>query len=1133
MKKLLLFVLILCATVTTYAQSIMYNNIYYNITSPTTVEVGQNAGFKGDAVIPSTVSYENVTYTVSRIGNNAFKCNDAITSIVIPKTVTSIGAGAFDFCIWLNSISIDWDSPLAINEGLFSSCDDRTTLYVPKGVQAAYKADPVWKKFYNIVEGILPKTFTISGINYIVNSPSTVSVGYNPKIIGDVVIPSNVTDAGTTYTVTGIQYYAFCFSSSLTSLVIPKSVTSIGEGAFVSCFALNFLTVDWDTPLNINPNVFESVSIGSIYLYIPKGKLSEYKATPVWKDFGNIADGATPLALNVSGINYTVTGLATVAVALNSNFTGSANIPNTVTHLGINYLVSSIVNNAFANCSKLSDVTIPNTVKTIGNNAFSNCEILKSVVIPNSVTSIGNSAFNSCKVLTSVIIPNSVQSIGDNAFENCTGLITASIGNSLKTIGSKAFSGCSSLTSLSLPNSVTNIGASAFEYCHRLSSINIPNLLSIIEVRTFARCDVLSSIIIPNSVTIINESAFGGCSGLKIVNMSNSVTSIGMYSFYGCTNLTSVNFPNSLTTIGEGAFGNCISIKSIIIPNSVINIDGGAFNGCSSLTSVSIPNSVIKIGGAAFGYCTGLKSVTLPNSLNSIERSTFSSCTSLTSIIIPNSVVKIDESAFYYCSALSSINMPNSLTEIGLQTFYKCASLKSINIPNSVTKIGGAAFYDCKNLESVNIPSSLTTIEDHTFYNCGRLRSINIPKSITSIGMGVFSCEFGFRRYLETVTVNSTTPLALSPFEFSATFMNLATLYVPAGTKGAYQSATIWKDFGTIIEMQTFTSNGINYTVASPSTIEITANPSFTGMLNIPSSVIYDGTTYDVASIANNAFAGTGITSINIPNSIINIGNYAFANCTGLTTVTVNWTTPLVINGNVFGEVPVVLANTLSKTLNINNSKVVTLASTNISNVTLNVPSSTFAAYKATAVWQDFGTIIEESVLPLTLTSLTAKAIATGNQINWSTANIVNVKNIILERSGSDNNFNYLTTLPITATQFIDFNPLASDNYYRLSTIDNDGSTKTYPQIAFVKGLTNGVSFYPNPVTNGVLNVVAGDAKLQSVALFDLNGKRVVLINNFNNNKNVAVNTQGLEKGVFLLEISSEKSKLVKKVVVN
>ncbi|TAF47197.1 MAG: T9SS C-terminal target domain-containing protein [Sphingobacteriales bacterium] len=172
-------------------------------------------------------------------------------------------------------------------------------------------------------------------------------------------------------------------------------------------------------------------------------------------------------------------------------------------------------------------------------------------------------------------------------------------------------------------------------------------------------------------------------------------------------------------------------------------------------------------------------------------------------------------------------------------------------------------------------------------------------------------------------------------------------------------------------------------------------------------------------------------------------------------------------------------------------------------------------------------------VLPLTLTSFTAKAVGTGNQINWTSASIINVKTITLERSGADKNFSALVTLPPNATIFIDVEPLAGDNYYRLSSTDNNGAKNTYNKIAIVKGLSKQISVYPNPVTNGVLNVVAGNNAIKSITVINLNGVKVISLPTVSNPKTVVVNTSSLIRGVYLLEIKDAQGTTIKKVVVN
>ncbi|EOG6903087.1 leucine-rich repeat protein [Flavobacterium psychrophilum] len=220
-------------------------------------------------------------------------------------------------------------------------------------------------------------------------------------------------------------------------------------------------------------------------------------------------------------IKYTVTSSTapfTVKVARNANFTGAAEIPETVAYNSENYAVTAIGESAFEHCNNLTSVTIPNSVTTIGDYVFVGCSGLISVTIPNSVTDIENGAFFSCSGLTSVTIPNSVTTIGDQAFAECSGLTSVTISNSVTTIGDEAFAECSGLTSVTIPNSVTTIGDGSFARCSGLTSVTIPNSVITINRSAFALCSGLTSVTIPNSVTTIRGNAFTGCSSLRTVN---------------------------------------------------------------------------------------------------------------------------------------------------------------------------------------------------------------------------------------------------------------------------------------------------------------------------------------------------------------------------------------------------------------------------------------------------------------------------------------------------------------------------------------------------------------------------------------------------------------------------------------
>ena len=294
---------------------------------------------------------------------------------------------------------------------------------------------------------------------------------------GAVVIPDSVTSIGNS---------AFWECTSLTSVTIPNSVTSIERGAFCGCTGLTSVTI---------PNSVTCIEMDAFSF---------------------------------------CTGLTNVT------------IPNSVI---------LIRDRAFKDCTSLTNITIPTSVTSIGQYAFADCISLTSVTIPNSVTSIGNWAFVSCTGLTSVTIPDSVTSIGDNAFWECTSLTSVTIPNSVTSIGDNVFYGCTGLTSVTIPSSVTSIGPGAFLNCTGLTSVTIPNSVTSIGERTFSFCTGLTSVAIPDSVTSIGESAFVACRSLTSVTIPNGVTSIGDHAFAGCTGLTSVTIPDSVTSIGVYAFG--------------------------------------------------------------------------------------------------------------------------------------------------------------------------------------------------------------------------------------------------------------------------------------------------------------------------------------------------------------------------------------------------------------------------------------------------------------------------------------------------------------------------------------------------------------------------------------------------
>ena len=320
----------------------------------------------------------------------------------------------------------------------------------------------------------------------------------------------------------------------------------------------------------------------------------------------------------IDGIYYNLSGSkATVTYRDNQyrSYSGSVSIPESVSYNGQTYSVTDISGLAFAYCTDLNSVTIPNSVTSIGKRAFVGCSSLQSATIPSSVTEIGERAFEGCESLTSATIPDGVTEIGLGTFAGCTSLTSLTIGNGVTSIGMSAFAGCR-LTSLVIPNNVTSIGAFAFANCSDITSVTFPNSLKSIGNQAFEACDKLTSLTIPNSVSFIANDAFFGCIGLTsfVIDKGNTmydsrdncnaIIETGSNTLiWGCSNTI---IPNSVTSIGNYAFQVCEGLASVSIPEGVTSIGEGAFMRCSNLKTVSIPSSVTYIGSCTFMGCFNL-----------------------------------------------------------------------------------------------------------------------------------------------------------------------------------------------------------------------------------------------------------------------------------------------------------------------------------------------------------------------------------------------------------------------------------------------------------------------------------------------------------------------------------------------
>ncbi len=481
--------------------------LYYNIVAgnaQVTYQingVGPNyTNLTGDLVIPASVTYDNITYSVTSIGINAFFYCTGLTTVTIPNSVTSIGSNAFSYCTGMTTVTIG-NSVTSIGSRAFGDCTGLTTVTIPNSVTSI--GGSAFEDCTGLTSVTIPNSVTSIGV----------SAFYGCTGLTSVTIPNSVTSIGNN---------AFYGCTGLTTVTIPNSVTSIGNYAFNGCTGLTsvFFNADSCDAFNIHHPFYSCPNITSF-------------------TFGNNVRVIPGL------ICYNMTGLTSVT------------IPNSVTSIGMNAFngctgltsvtipnsVTSIGGSAFRGCTGLTSV-------------FFNVD---SCADFNS----SDNPFYSCPNITSFTFGNNVRVIPAFICYNMTGLISVTIPNSVTSIGRYAFAGCTGLTSVSIPNSLTSIGEYAFRGCTGLTSVTIPNSVTSIDQSTFSGCTGLTSVTIPNSVTSIGNYAFSGCTGLTSVTIPNSVTSIGQYTFRGCTGLTSVTIPNSVTSIGVAAFYGCSGLTAI------------------------------------------------------------------------------------------------------------------------------------------------------------------------------------------------------------------------------------------------------------------------------------------------------------------------------------------------------------------------------------------------------------------------------------------------------------------------------------------------------------------------------------------------------------------------------------------
>ena len=473
-------------------------------------------------------------------------------------------------------------------------------------------------------------------------------------------------------------------------------------------------------------------------------------------------------------------------------------------------------------------------------------------------------------VMEAVFRGKPVTAIASKALYGNYKITSLTVSSNVKTIGEKAFIQCSVLTTVIIPDSVTSIGAYAFNSCNALKRITLPNSITAIEEQTFAWCTALTEVTVGRNLTRIEEQAFSNCHSLRKINyigctlnayesyLPDSLRTIGNSAFTDCIALNSIHLGNGLNNIAFGAFMGCKSISSLGLGESVKTISESAFQNCEALTSVDIPNSTQKLANGAFYGCTALNEVTLGTGLVEIGYSVFEGTALYSAAEAENGtliidgwlikafklpvVFKIPEGVYgvasYAASGNKEVQQLNlaGVKYVGYAGFHACESLFKATFDDSLLVLGEAAFNDCPYLSSITVGNSLTSIGDFAFYDCVMLPAsgISLPETLTSIGMQAFRNTKAYK------------DVSTSEQKGGIVYIGLwAVDYIPPS------------DPYSIITMEEGTYGIANYTFANQIIMK----------LNIANSVEY---------ICRGAFYKTTCYSLNLPESLKHIGDYAF-----------------------------------------------------------------------------------------------------------------------------------------------------------------------------------------------------------------------------------------------------------------
>ncbi len=764
------------------------SNIYFdlvdnkgNVISPTSGQDDSDVDSNSDYTLASGKCGTNVSYYLYNDGtleingsgtmNNYaytvapwYSFREKIKHVVISYGVTNVGDSAFEGCSSIIDVDIS-NTVTIIEDASFSNCSALTELIIPNSVKTIGSFS--FSRCSSLSTINIPDSVTSVGMLAFYDCTALSAVH-----ISDLNAWLNIEFDGRLSNPLSFAHNLYLNNELLTELIIPDSVTHIGNCVFTDCMSLTSITIGNSVD-----------SIGSYAFYY----CSNLKCITIPDSVTSIGERAF---WECSGLEYVNTGNG--ITSLNGfYFNHNTNLKNIV----IGNSVTNIYGGKFFGCSDLCSITLPVSVETIGDDAFWNCislddvyysgnynqwknlhigrdnERLTSATIHCSdidLLRVSSISLNKSKLVINVGDSETLTSflVPENAYDQTvtwtssdstiatvsngtvtgksqgTAIITAKTTNGLtatctvtvtpKTIVATRVTLNKSNIYLIVGNSeqltatVTPSNATDNTVKWTSSNTNVAKVtngkvtaikegLATITAKTGNGLSASCTITVSEINNPIDEDDFH----YTIFKNPGEETEVAIYDYTGSA--ATLIIPDKLEgypvkSIWDDAFKDCNTLTAVVIPDSVEYIGDNVFENCTNLKSVIIPDNVKGIGWKSFYNCEKLISITIPAGVTSIEGWTFCNCQSLQSIIINGSITSIDSHAFCDCTSLKEFVIPSTVTEIGEQAFWGCSGLKSVTIPVGVTEINNAAFMNCTGLKDVYYDGSESQWNAITIY---------------------------------------------------------------------------------------------------------------------------------------------------------------------------------------------------------------------------------------------------------------------------------------------------------------------------------------------------------------------------------------------------------------------------------